>query len=340
MENSAENHYKIIRGPYQLTVDITNKCNLRCLHCYNFSGENICVDEEMTDEELTRLIKDVADMNPLNLCFCGGEPLLRKDILLKLIKILADKNIQISFVTNGLLLTEEVAKELKGAGLSRAQVSVDGIGESHDRLRGRKGCFEKAVQALKNLNDVHIQTGVAFTPTSWNTDEIDQIVDLCLEFNVSELRIQATMPIGRGEENTKSILPTELQYRKMIKRLNARRNEQILKDGKLRIEWGDPVDHFIRLANYVDECCAFVSIKADGSIAPSIYLPLTLGNVKKHSLKEYWEHGLGRMWRVETLKEVSNKVRCIKEMNMDEIEMPKTFKEKDIQIDIVEQNIL
>lgn len=341
MENIFSTHNSILKGPYQLTVDITNRCNLKCLHCYNFSGENnLCSDEEMTDLQLLILIKDIATIKPLNVCLCGGEPLLRKDILLKCIKILSDEDIQVSFVSNGILLTPEVAKQLKEAGLSRAQISIDGIGSSHDRLRNCEGAFEKATEALKNLRDVKIETGVAFTPTSWNTEEINDLVDYCIDLSVKEIRIQATMPIGRGEENDKEILPNSLQYRKMIKAFNIRKREALCENRGIRFEWGDPVDHFIRFSKYNKECCPFVSIKANGSIAPSIYLPIVVGNVKKHRLTEYWENGLGGVWKLDLIQTVAKKIKAVREINMDEIDMPKTFKDNDIELDIIENKNL
>lgn len=341
MKSKFSTHNSILRGPYQLTIDITNKCNLRCLHCYNFSGENnICSEGELTDLELVVLVKDIATIKPLNVCFCGGEPLLRKDILLKCIKILNDEEIQVSFVSNGILLTSEVAKQLKEAGLSRAQISIDGIGKSHDRLRGCEGAFEKATEALKNLRDVKIETGIAFTPTSWNTEEFDQLVDFCIGLSVREIRVQATMPIGRGEKNDREILPNSLQYRKMIKVFNERKREALYRNRGIRFEWGDPVDHFIRFSQYNKECCPFVSIKANGGIAPSIYLPIIVGNVKKHSLTEYWKNGLGEVWKLDVIQTVAKKIKSVKEINMDEIDMPKTFKDSDIELDIIENKNL
>ncbi|KAA5806610.1 hypothetical protein [Thermoanaerobacterium thermosaccharolyticum] len=54
-ENISIDNIEIIKGPHQLSFDITNKCNFRCLHCYNSSGENIVVDNELTDEEVINL---------------------------------------------------------------------------------------------------------------------------------------------------------------------------------------------------------------------------------------------------------------------------------------------
>ncbi|MEW6482827.1 MAG: 4Fe-4S cluster-binding domain-containing protein [bacterium] len=68
-------HGRILRGPHQFAFDLTNRCNFRCLHCFNLSGKNWIVKDELNDDEVLEFIRDVADLKPFNLCFCGGEPL-------------------------------------------------------------------------------------------------------------------------------------------------------------------------------------------------------------------------------------------------------------------------
>ncbi|HAP8311614.1 TPA: radical SAM protein [Enterococcus faecium] len=70
---------EIVRGPSQISIDVTYKCNFRCKHCYNASGGDNCfMDNELTDDELLELTKDICNLKPYNICFCGGETLLRK----------------------------------------------------------------------------------------------------------------------------------------------------------------------------------------------------------------------------------------------------------------------
>lgn len=72
----------VLCSPLQVQFDITNKCNFRCLHCYNKSGENEACHDELTDSDVIALFADFAKMRPFNICFCGGEPLLRKELIL------------------------------------------------------------------------------------------------------------------------------------------------------------------------------------------------------------------------------------------------------------------
>lgn len=329
MDKQNIDHSDIIKGPFQLSIDITNNCNYRCLHCYNYSGENNCVQHELTDEEFLSLIEDVAKMKPLSVCLCGGEPLLRKELLFKSINKLSNEGADVAFVSNGFYLTKDIVKKLKEAGLSRIQLSLDGLKNSHDKLRSFDGAYEKVLVALKNLKDENISTGIAFTPTKWNIKDFEEIVKICDEYNVKDLRLQRTMPIGRGSKN--DIVPDEIQYRNLKKKFHKLKNQY----PNLRFEWGDAVDHLIRFPKYNMKCCPFVSIKANGNIVPSIYLPISVGNVKKHSLQEYWNQGLGRVWSNKFLQNAASTILCMDELNLIQTDLPRNFKEEDIKIDIL-----
>lgn len=324
------NHSDIIYGPYQMSVDITNMCNYRCLHCYNFSGDNNCIQNELSEDEIIRLINDIAEIKPLSICLCGGEPLLKKELLYKVIAILSNKGIDTAFVSNGYLLNEDVAKKLKDVGLSRVQISLDGLKYSHDHLRNFDGAFEKTISALKNLQTQHLNTGIAFTPTKWNIDDFEDVVKICDELGVKEIRLQRTMPIGRGGEN--DIIPTESQYRQLKKKFHELKS----KFYKMRFEWGDPIDHLIRFPKYNQMCCPHVTIKANGNIVPSMYLPISAGNIRCHSIQEYWSRGLGRIWENQYLRSISSKILTMDELNLQQLDLPLNFKEQDLDIDIFE----
>lgn len=331
-------HSKVIRGPYQMSVDITNRCNLRCLHCYNFSGDNCVVEDEMTDEEFLVLIDDIVSLKPLNVCICGGEPLLRKDLLLESIRRLAKGKVSISLVSNGLLLDLKTAKELKEAGINQVQISLDGMKIAHEKLRVKEGSFDSAIQSIKNLTSVKIITGVAFAPTKWNVDDIEEVFELIKGFGVTEMRLQYLMEIGRGNENKNSIAPTNDQYRKLLRKITLIKRKCEKFDYQTSVDWGDPIDHLIRFSEDAFACCTYFSIKANGCIVPSMYLPISVGNVRKNKLSKYWEHGLSRVWNIEFLRDIASEIRSISEMNCYEVRnLPVTFKENDIEIDILSE---
>ncbi len=329
-------HADILVGPHQVAFDITNKCNLRCLHCYNASGENHLEEDELSDGEVLEFIEDISNMNLFNFCFCGGEPLLRKELIYRACEILRAKTpaIHLSMVTNGILLTEEIALKLKDVGVSRVQISLDGSNAcSHDRLRNKPGSFDKAINALEILNRVGLESAIAFTPTAFNVDEIEELHQLAIKLGVSnELRTQPLMLLGRANSHLENIKPTDDQYRKMIRTIN-----RINSEGKgPNIQWGDPIDHLIRFRTKTSHCINFSGIRANGDLTVSAYLPLVVGNTRKHKFSEYWDHGLSKIWTYEFPKKIAMNITSIEEMNKPLEALPVVWQDKDIVIDLIE----
>lgn len=338
--NSTEiaNSANILRGPHQIAFDITNKCNLRCLHCYNNSGENLVSTNELTDSEVMDFIRDVGQMKLFNFCFCGGETLIRKNLICEAAAQLRSMGVpNVSMVTNALLLSEKTALELKESGVNRIQISLDGSNaSSHDRLRNKKGVFDKVISALNILKKLDIKGSVAFTPTSFNVEEIEEVHKIINEIGIDgELRVQPLMLLGRADGNEESIKVTKLQYRQLVKTINKINNEKISPE----IKWGDPVDHLIRYRTTASHCVNHCNVRANGDIVVSAYLPLVVGNVKRHSFSEYWDQGLGQVWQNKIPSEIAKTIVCIEDMNKKNEGIPTVWQDKDIYIDLIEQDL-
>lgn len=111
-----------LKKPYLISLDITNKCNLKCLHCYNRSGNDL-LRKELSDHDVLLFLEEVGKLKAHTFCFCGGETFLRFDLIEKGTKLLKNYGInQVNVVTNGLLMTDEKAKRLKNAGISSIQI--------------------------------------------------------------------------------------------------------------------------------------------------------------------------------------------------------------------------
>lgn len=318
-----ENKYrKILRAPHQVSVDITNKCNLRCLHCFNSSGENDVTADELSDTEVLELMRELAGMNLYNVCFCGGETLLRKDLICDSVKILKPSGTHCTAVSNGILATPDTIKELECAGLDGIQFSLDGIEISHDRLRNRKGAFE-AVNAAINfvLNETKMRLSIAFTPTAFNIKDFLAVYEHLYEIfrnsnrfgsnDYIDFRLQPLMLLGRAKQNI-NIVPTDLQYRELVSYINTI-NSTNMHRPLINIKWGDPIDHLMRFKkeeNFLDQ----ISIHANGDIVVSAYLPLVVGNIRNHPLGEYWECGLSTVWSTDVVQYLVSKMQSIHDM--------------------------
>ncbi len=331
-----EKHASIVRGPMQVAFDITNKCNFKCLHCYNNSSENNRIPDELSDAQVIRFIKDLCTMKPLNVCICGGEPLLRFNLVCKVAKLLSSHDIQASMVTNGFLMTEEKAVALLKAGISRIQISVDGAtSTSHEHMRQMPNSFERALNALRLLNKVGFtQVGVAFTPTSFNSKEVIDAYKICEEIGISEFRIQPLMILGRGKKNINEILATPMQYRNLVRDINY----LISNKGMAKIQWGDPIDHLIRFKTVAQHLYAFLNVQSNGDIVPSPYLPISVGNIKRTSILKYWKKGLPKIWESPFIQQCAEQIKCVPDFAKEHTGQPIVWYDENIKIDLIKEN--
>lgn len=336
-ESMPTKHARLIRGPAQMAFDITYRCNFRCRHCFNSSGHNAYMGQELTDAEVLEFMRDVVSMKPMNLCFCGGEPLLRERLLLECAGILAVHSIMVSMVTNGYLMTADRARQLRAGGVARVQVSLDGAtAESYEFLRPHAGAFDRAVGAIRMLKDAGFEDiSVAFCPTSVNWTELGRMFELCRKLGVNQLRVQPLMLLGRAKEFA-DIEPSPLAYRRLARAIMQLRTC----GGTPDVQWGDPIDHLIRFRTLVSECVNHVCVKADGSIEVSPYLPVSVGNIKKYPLSEYWEAGLVSIWKSERIQQIAARIRSIADMNTQQPDTPDVWNERDLQLDLIDDKLL
>ncbi|MGQ9712283.1 MAG: radical SAM protein [Desulfotomaculales bacterium] len=127
-----------IQGPLVVTIELTNECNLKCRHCYASAGEKL--DNELSLDEIKQLLGEISQLGTMEVEFSGGEPLLRPD-LFEMIEYAEGLDFSVVLITNGTLVDREVASTLGNLGLKHVQVSLDGLKENHNYLRG-DGTYE------------------------------------------------------------------------------------------------------------------------------------------------------------------------------------------------------
>jgi pseudo-rSAM protein/SPASM domain protein len=176
----------------------TNRCNLKCVHCY--AGANATPEEgELSTAEGKRLLSQLADYGVPVVLFSGGEPMVRED-LTELVAHAAEEGIRPVLSTNGTLLTPDRARELKEAGLAYAGVSVDGLAERNDEFRGVDGAFEAAVDGIETCLDVGLKTGLRYTVTGQNVADLPGVVDLLLDVGLDRFCFYHLAYSGRGAD--------------------------------------------------------------------------------------------------------------------------------------------
>ncbi len=174
--------------------NITKACNLKCIHCYASAGEE---GEIINFSKAKTVIDDLADFGVPVILFSGGEPLLRKDIV-DLIYYSVKKGIRAVLSTNGTLITKDMAYRLKEAGISYVGVSIDGLEEINDRIRGVRGAFKKAMEGINNCQKAGIKVGVRFTISRLNVGEVPKIFDLIEREGIDRACFYHLVYSGRG----------------------------------------------------------------------------------------------------------------------------------------------
>lgn len=179
-------------------MNITKRCNLRCVHCYAGSS-GPAADDELSTSEWLRVLDDLAEFGCPVVLFSGGEPLMHPDIL-TLAKHATSSGMRAVISTNGTLITPKTADELADVGLSYVGVSLDGAEETHDRFRGVKGAFESAIQGIRNAQAAGIKTGIRFTMTRRNVKDIDTVMDTLEAESIPRICFYHLVYTGRGSD--------------------------------------------------------------------------------------------------------------------------------------------
>lgn len=179
-------------------LEVTHSCNLRCIHCYKTAGD--ALPQELDTEKWEIIIHELAALGVFAASVTGGEPFMRED-LFDILTCLTENTIGITLFTNGTLLTEENVKKLKEIGLEKIVVSVDGMKEGHERIRG-KNTFDKTVKGIKLLIEHGLTVRSNTLVYTGNIHELETLIQLLLDLGVDEIVFDRFMGAGRGENST------------------------------------------------------------------------------------------------------------------------------------------
>lgn len=279
----------------KLFWECTLRCNLHCRHCGS-DCKNIARIPDMPKEDFFRVLDNVArecDPHQVMLVITGGEPLLRKD-LAECGKVFHEKGFPWGMVSNGFALTEEKFRELRTAHLAALTISLDGLGEDHDWMRGVPGSFDRAARAIKMAAaDSSLSFDVVTCVNGRNLPHLSELREWLISAGVGAWRLFTVFPVGRAAEEPLMCLSGS-ELRSLMEFIKETR-----RDGRIRASFA--CEGF--LGNYEGEvrnlfymCRAGISVGsvlADGSISacPSIRADYHQGNIYRDDFMDVWENG-------------------------------------------------
>ena len=189
---------KSVPPPRYVFWDCTRRCNLRCLHCGAVKER---YDHELTTDQIKGILDQLAEQKVRMFAATGGEPLLRKD-LPDVLSHARRRGLRTGIASNGFLIDRMAAQWIRDFEVYSVQISLDGLEQTHNLIRGNDESFARAVRALELLRERDIPVlSVATTVTTGNIHEIEGLKQVLLRMGIGLWRLAALMPIGRAQES-------------------------------------------------------------------------------------------------------------------------------------------
>ena len=198
IEPSASGPKKKPCGPVVIW-NLIRRCNLACKHCYSISADHDFPGELALDEIFT-VMDDLKAFGVPVLILSGGEPLLHPNII-EISNRARQMGFYVGLSTNGTLITRNNIDAISAIHYDYVGISIDGMEETHDAFRHRKGAFNESLNAIRLCRDHDIKVGIRFTMTLDNAHELPQLFALMDREDVSKFYLSHLNYAGRGNRN-------------------------------------------------------------------------------------------------------------------------------------------
>lgn len=294
LERLRRNNLKQLHPLRQLFWESTLRCNVHCRHCGS-DCRSTELTPDMPAEDFLRVMDTITphvNPNQVLIIISGGEPTLRKD-LEAVGSALHQRGYPWGMVTNGLALTEDRFHALRQAGLLTMTVSLDGLEDDHNWMRGHKGSFAAATRAIRlAAADKLLTWDVVSCINRRNIHHLPELRDYLWSLGVRHWRIFAITPMGRAKNDPELII-TDEEYRHMLRFIKeerqAGRHVSYSCEGFLGEYEGQVRDHLYQCSAGISTA----SILIDGSISActSIRGKYYQGNIYKDDFWTVWENG-------------------------------------------------
>ena len=270
-------------GRHVLQWHITHRCNLLCAHCYQ-DDRAAHTSVEALHETLDKYCRFLAKINCRgHVYLTGGEPLLHPAFC-ELAEEITRRGMAFSVLTNGTLIDLDTANRLALLHPAFVQVSLDGVGEVHDRVRGLYS-FERALKGIDALTAMHIPVMVSFTAQKSNLKSFPALAKVCAQHGVRKLwwdRVVTDTP-----QATEKLALSTRRFKCFVKKAERLRERYKRADGSFLISME-------RSLQCMDEGRCYtchpgvnmVTILADGTVMPCRRLPFAVGNIRDGELDE------------------------------------------------------
>jgi MoaA/NifB/PqqE/SkfB family radical SAM enzyme len=273
--------------PWLILMDPTSACNLRCTGCW---AAEYGYKLNLTFEEMDSIVTQGKELGVYFYMFTGGEPLVRKDDLLRLCR--KHRDVAFHSYTNGTLIDEEFCKQVREVGNLSFSLSLEGFEEANDGRRG-DGIFQKVMNAMDLMKSYGLFFGVSVCYTKKNLDAVlsDEFVDLLIEKGCRYAWYFHYMPVGNDADTELLLTPEQRVH--IYHRLREIR----------ALEGGKPIMlmDFQNDGEFVGGCIAggrnYFHINANGDAEPCVFIHYSGANIRKNTLLECLKQPLFMAYR-------------------------------------------
>lgn len=290
-------------GPYTLDLKPTNKCNLNCIFCpTKLELSKLRRDKEISDEEYLKLVEEAAKFGVKEVYIGGGgEPLLRKELTLTLMKLIKKKGMEGFLITNGTLFNKEDIQNIILIGWDNIHFSIDGADSKiNDYLRGKTGTFKSAIRNLilfkklkKSLNKENPNLHIATVLVNKNYKQLPKFVKLAYKLGIDSFILQKFVSwtkkhkfLELNNEQIKDLARYFDKAKKLSSKLKIDTNIEDFENiylNKKKTQTKKDKKFFCSMP------FLYFCVRVNGDVQPCMSKSdIVVGNIKKESFKELW----------------------------------------------------
>lgn len=306
-------------APRLIFWETTAGCNLKCIHCRRITVADQLTPHDLSTQEAFALIDEIASVGKPVFVLSGGEPLFRRDIL-EIAAYATEAGLPVALATNGTLVDERMAHQIKESGVKRVSISFDGAdAATHDKFRSLKGSFDAAVGGFRALREVGLPIQINTTVAKHNEAQLEGILKLAKDLDAVALHLFLLVPVGCGVQIAEDQMISAQEYERVLNWLydveqsepnlqlkatcaphyfrvmrqrRAEENRQGMKRelpaSHDRQVHGHPHMHAATKGCLAGTGVAFISHR--GEVFPCGYLPVEAGNIRVDDFGDIWEN--------------------------------------------------
>ncbi len=284
--------------PAVVALEVTLRCNMRCLHCGSEANGD-SRKNELSLDEWKGVVDELIQLGCGYFTLSGGEPFVWEHWR-ELSSYICEKGKILSIISNGYSITDDDITFLEKVGIWNIGLSVDGLRETHDKIRQKEGAFVHVVNAIKHFRAKGVKTVVSTSVNRMNVHDLRELKYMLNVCGVNLWQVQVVNSFGRAGKLKEEMILDYQQYAELVKFIHSSQQEHKAGTLKMNVMPADSIGYCHELAQNIwgdmDWCGCnagryVIGIKSDGDVVGCLSLQhddFIAGNVRERKLADIW----------------------------------------------------